>query len=151
MGNSIAQPLLPNKLPSSLESNVLFEKHGIGKGVLPLTLETLKSDVMVADYEWEEEDDGMSWRLNFNYPLLPGILPRSLKALELGANFNQPIEKHVSPKSLIKLWLGAAFNQPLEKDGLPSSLEVLVFSFGSEFSHPLLSGITSLAKEITCW
>jgi hypothetical protein len=87
-----------------LTTNYLFENHPIRANVLLSSLKTLKLTL---------DEEGFS---RFNFPLLPGILPASLKVLHFGEYFNQPITKDV----------------------LPSSLESLIFSEYSKFNFPLL-------------
>jgi hypothetical protein len=63
----------------------------------------------------------------FNFPLLPGTLPHSLKEVKFGRGLTQRIEKDALPSSLVKLHFGEDFNQPIEKDVLPQSLKQLYF------------------------
>lgn len=82
------EAIQPNILPPSLnhlEANWLFENHPIGLNVLPYLLETLR---------FRKTDDHIFIIYSLcNFPLYPGVLPSSLKVLELSGDFNHPIAR----------------------------------------------------------
>jgi hypothetical protein len=87
-GHPLEEALKLNVLPSllkHLETNVLFEKYGIGKDILPHTLGTLKLCFEKSGY--------------FRFSS-PSSLPLSLKEVHLGNEFNRPFERVVLPQSL---------------------------------------------------
>lgn len=119
--------LKPNILPVSLnhlKTNYLFERHSIGLDVLPSSLETLQSQE-----ETDYKGDPVSYS-EYNFPLLPKILPSSLKVLKLGASFKKPIGKDPLPASLQILHLGHYFNHTIDHL-LPQTLSKLYLSNNS--------------------
>lgn len=97
--------LQPSILPTSLkhlEANYLFENHPIGMNVLPSLLESLLLNTVIPKFE-----NSCSF---YNFHLLPGILPSSLKLLRLSDHFNHPIDKEALPSSLQILHFGCWYN-----------------------------------------
>jgi hypothetical protein len=98
--------------------------------------------------------DEMAMDENFDQPIGPGVLPKSLKSLTFGIDFSQPIGSYlrafggrfnqaiipgVLPKSLKSLNLGWEFNLPIGPGVLPESLESL--TFGADFNKPIILGV----------
>ena len=72
----------------------------------------------------------------FNLTLTPGMLPDTLRSLDLGDSFDQPLGRGVFPSGLTSLKFGLSFNHPIQMGVLPQGLQEL--RFGERFRHPLL-------------
>ncbi len=70
------------------------------------------------------------------------IFPSSLEILEFAMNFNQPINPGVLPRSLKKLEFSSQsqFKQPIQPGWLPEGIEELSI-YSLKFQLPLISGI----------
>ena len=74
----------------------------------------------------------------FNERLLFGSIPRHVEFLQLGSSFNQPLLPSVLPSGLVELVFGYFYQQPIAPGVLPSSLRRLLINF--HFNQPLLHG-----------
>jgi hypothetical protein len=134
--------LLPNVLPNTLKHLHFTNEwnHPLSSEILPASLESIHfgegytqslSNVLTHCYKLET----LSLGVEFNQPLLPGMLPSSLKYLTLSYDYNKPLELKSLPENLLILQCGQAFNQPILPGVLPNSLKKLIV--GSYFKQKL--------------
>eukprot|EP01132_Coremiostelium_polycephalum_P004653 gene4653-5812_t len=64
---------------------------------------------------------------NYNDPIFPGMIPDSVRILNLGLSFNQPLVKGALPSQLEELILNTSYDQSMENTILPSTLKYLHF------------------------
>ena len=133
VGSSFDQPLDRGVLPPLLTHLVLSNAftQQLAPGDLPATLEQLDLGV----YRWPLAAGvlpaglhGLELGLFDRRPLLPGVLPSSLKCLRFNPSFDTPLMAGALPQGLRHLNLGRAFNHRLLRSVLPSSLEELIVS-----------------------
>lgn len=112
----------------NIPQKIWSKKFTLSPGVLPL-LEVLEFD-MTFDQELTpgilpETLKKLNLGRSFNSKINKGVLPPMLKELEIGSLYNQAFEQDVLPNSIESLKIGVAFNQPIEEKTMPSSLKIL--------------------------
>lgn len=156
------QPLdkLPGILLENLQHLIYRTNHPICQGILPQTLRilelgsTMRGENVEGDFNQPIHPGTLPKTVTklrfsnlYDQQLFPGSLPCSLTDLEFGKNYNKPLDPGVLPTSLKKLdfVFSSRFNQPLYPGMLPNSLNILLF--GHSFNHPLYKNI--LPDELT--
>ena len=75
----------------------------------------------------------------FNQELEIGSIPEGIDEIHFGCDFNQPIIPGLLPKSLKKIGSSHDFNQELEIGSIPEGTEGI--DFGFDFNHPIAPGL----------
>lgn len=109
----------------SLEIGEFFER--------PLTLNDIPKELTTLSFA-----NGPSVLSFFNQPILPGVLPATLKQLFLGHSFVHPLDEKVLPSSLRELHLGYKYDLPLCQIYFPPGLATL--ALGDKFQHEIKYG-----------
>ena len=140
------QPLLPGVLPAGLRRlhlgpGCLFG-YPLLPGILPSHLQQLSFGGAHSFSRIAPGDIPSSvthLRLNSSgNRLQAGSIPAGVILLNLGDFFNEPLLPGVLPTTLRELIISRSFNQPLRPGSLPDGLQVLVFNVKAEFQQPLL-------------
>ena len=144
--DAIIHPLAAGVLPVSLQRLYMRSyKHPLAVGVLPASLQSLHMSFFNHFIEPHVLPAGLTHLslLAFDHPLTVGALPPALVSLDLGEPFQQPILPHVLPSSLRVLFHGRTTRHPLQPGALPEGLVALHWRVYNRqpFNHPLLPGV----------
>ncbi|EFA75063.1 hypothetical protein PPL_11681 [Heterostelium album PN500] len=108
---------IPNDSKVSI-TFIIYQQVKDGLDIFKEMLSTIKGIIVNIDFDC----------LKFSTAIPPGLIPKTVKQINLGSHYDFPLEEGILPDGLTHLHLGQVFNQPLKPGDIPQSVQRLTLS-----------------------